>query len=354
MGNQKEELINSLVIKLADRTNMSVNELKSIISIGMYDYSIDKIECTDLSVGDGSITDMLWRYFEIGKLSTGIQEESLQRYKEAVYQLYDFTHKDVNMITTEDISVFLYQYKHDKKIEDSTLQSKRLYLNSFYSYLYKHKKISYNPMDLIDPIRCAVKVKKPLSDFEIEKIKIACEKLPRTASRNIAMVNFMLDSGVRVTEMCNIKLSDIDFQKNKVLILGKGNKERYVYFSDRTKVRLEVYFQERKDLTSMNFNELVLTYADRPLFASCDRRYKKLNKNGVESILHKIGEISGVERLHPHLLRATFATNLANRGVSTSTIAKALGHANLNTIHRYILLNDDQVSLSLRGVGFGC
>ena len=353
MGNQKEELINSLVIQLADKTDVPINELKSIISIGMYDYSIDKIENTALSIGDGSVTDALWGFFYLHKRSTGLQEESLIRYKETIYQLHDFTHKDINLITTEDIAIFLYQYKKTRKVEDSTLQGKRLYLNSFYSFLFKHKKISYNPMDLIEPIKCVVKVKKPLSDFEIEKIKIACEKQKRTGIRNIAMINFMLDSGVRVSELCGIKMSDIDFDKNKVLILGKGNKERYVYFSDRTKARLEVYFQERKDLQLNNFNELCFIYADRPLFASCDKNHHPLSKNGVENTLKDIGRISGVIRLHPHLLRATFATNLAKKGVSTSTIAKALGHANLNTIHRYILMTDDQVSTSLMAVGFG-
>lgn len=351
--NQKEELINSLVFKLADSTNMSIGELKSVLSVSMHDYSIDKMESTELSIGNGCITDELWRYFKIGKLSVGLQPESLQRYEEVVYQLCDFTHKELNMITTEDISVFLYSYKQIHNTKDSTMQSKRLYLNSVYNYLYKHGKISYNPMDLIDPIRCVVKVKKPLNDFETELIKMACEKQKRTGRRNIALINFMLDSGVRVSELCGIRMSDIDFTKNKILILGKGNKERYVYFSDRTKARLEVYFKERKDLQLNNFNELSFKYADRPLFASCDKNCHPLTKEGIENTLKEIGKISGIYRLHPHLLRATFATNLASQGVSTSVIAKALGHANLNTIHRYILLSDDQVEHNLKGTNFG-
>jgi hypothetical protein len=176
MRNEKEELINSLVIGLADNTNMSVCELKSLISIKLYDYSIDKIETTALSVGCGSVTDMLWQYFYLGKRSVGMDDNSLEKYRDTVYQLVDYTHKDINMITTEDISIFLYQYKVNKKVADSTLQSKRLYLSSVYKYLHKHKKISYNPMELIDPIKCVVKVNKPLSEFETEKIKIACEQ----------------------------------------------------------------------------------------------------------------------------------------------------------------------------------
>lgn len=117
---------------------------------------------------------------------------------------------------------------------------------------------------------------------------------------------------------------------------------------------MELYFQQRKDLQlNNNFKELSFDFADRPLFGSCDKDCPPLTKGGVENALKGIGKLSGITRLHPHLLRATFATNLAQKGVSTSAIAKALGHANLNTIHRYILLTDDQVSMQLRSVGFG-
>lgn len=352
--NQKEELINSLVIDLADSTDLSVRQLKNIISSKLYDYSIDKIDETGISTRcNGNITEMLWDYFEVGKAGVGLSKDSLLGYKKVVYQLCDFVHKEINMVTTEDVAVFLYQYKKQNGCKDTTMESKRLYLNSFFTYLFKHKRISYNPMDLIDPIKCLSTVKKPLTDFETEKIKMACEKTKRTGVRDIAMINFMLDSGVRVSELCNIKMSDIDFINNKVLILGKGNKERYVYFSDRTKARLEVYFESRVDLNLTSFTELNFKYADRPLFASCDKLCHSMKKNGVERTLRNIGELAGVPRLHPHLLRATFATNLAKRGVSASTIAKALGHSNLNTIHKYILLTDDQVAMSLRSVGFG-
>lgn len=351
MKNVKEELINALVIRLADKTNTSVNELKNLISMELYDYSVDKIETTELSVSDGSITDSLFKYFEIGKLSTNMQPESIQRYREVVEQLCNFTHKELNMITSEDISVFLYKYKEIHNIQDTTMHSKRLYLLSVFSYLYKHKKIANNPMDMIDPIKYKVKVKTPLSDEEVERIRMACEEQRgKVSRRNIAMINFMLDTGVRVSELCNINMSDVDFNKKKVLILGKGNKERYVYFSDRTKVRLEVYFKDRKDLQTDGFK--IIYPVNCPLFANVNKKHGRLCKSGVEATLNKIGQLSGVSRLHPHLLRSSFATNLARKGVDINTIAKALGHANLNTIHRYVLLTDEQVNTTIQSVGY--
>lgn len=351
MTNSKEQLINALVVKLADKVEISIGELKSILTMELYDYSVEKIETTELSIGDGNVTASLFNYFKIGKLSSGMQLNSLRRYYEVVEQLCNLTHKELNMITSEDINIFLYMYKDIYKIQDSTMQSKRLYLSSVFSYLYKHKKISYNPMELIEPIKCKVKVKQPLTDEEVERIRMACEQQRlKVSHRNIAIINFMLDTGVRVSELCNINISDVDFVKKRVLILGKGNKERYVYFSDRTKVRLESYFKDRDDLITHGFD---MTYPiNCPLFANINRKHGRLSKSSVELILKKIGELSDIKRLHPHLLRATFATNLARKGIDINTIANALGHANLNTIHRYVLLNDEQINSAIQAVGY--
>lgn len=346
----KEELINSLVIRLADSTNISVRELKNAIAGELYDYSIEKMESTELSVGDGSVTDKLLEYFVVGKLSVNMSEKSIQRYIEAIHQLCDFCHKELNMITSEDISNFLYRYKILHNCQDTTMESKRLYFSSVFGYLYKRRKIETNPMDMVDAIKCKEKVKKPLSDEEMERIRMACEKeTPRCRARDIALINFMVDSGVRVSELCSINLEDVDFGNLQCKVLGKGNKERIVYFSPRTLVRLQEYFKTRNDI-QMNVSGMMYAI-DTPLFATVGKNCRRLTKNAVECTMKKLGEISGVTRLHPHLLRATFATNLARRGVDIHIIAKALGHANLRTIEKYVLLSPGQINAALRGIG---
>lgn len=347
----KEDLINSLVIRLADSTNISVRELKNAIAGEMYDYSIEKIECTELSLGDGSVTEKLLETFIVGKLSSNMSENSIKQYIDVVHQLCDFYHKELNMITSEDVTNFLYRYKVINDCQDTTMESKRLYLSSVFGYLHKRKKIESNPMDMVDAIKCKEKVKQPLTDEEVERIRIACEsERPVKRERDIALINFMLDSGVRVSELCSINLADVDFTKMQCKVLGKGNKERMVYFSPRTLVRLQEYFKTRNDIqVSMSG----MMYAiDTPLFAKVDKTCGRLKKTGVEYITTTLGKLSGVTRLHPHLLRATFATNLARRGVDIHVIAKALGHANLRTIERYVLLSPGQLNAALRGIDY--
>ena len=134
------------------------------------------------------------------------------------------------------------------------MESKRKYLSSVFSYLTKHKKLTENPMDLIEPIKYKKCVKKPLSDEEIELLKINC-----TNARDLAISQFSLDTGVRVSELCGINLSDIDFRKYNCKVLGKGDKERTVSFSGKTMMRINEYLKTRKDI---NFNGVMCQYDD--------------------------------------------------------------------------------------------
>lgn len=201
-------------------------------------------------------------------------------------------------------------------------------------------------MGRIEPVGYTAKIKTPLTDEEIERIKIACELQGiKTGQRNYAIINFFLDTGVRVSELCGIKLRDVDFNKRKCKVLGKGNKERYVYFSGGCKIRLLEYLKSRTDIV---FNGLDMEYKiETTLFASLDYNHHPLKKGGIEFMLKKVGQNSGVIRLHPHLLRATFASRLAQKNVDINIIAKLLGHANLNTIGRYVILSENDIQKSV-------
>lgn len=330
----KMDLVNTLVYRLADRTDMSISELKSAIEISMFDYSVERMETTELSCGGGAVTDNLWMYFQMGKLSQNISQGTLDQYKLVAYQLVTIVSKDLNMITSDDIKVFLLKMKMVNGCSDVTVNNKRLCLSSIFSYLHKYDKIARNPMNKVDAIKCCSKIKKPLSDIEVEIILMACDDLkPLARDRAIAMIYFMLDTGVRVSELCSLSVGDIDMDERKGIVLGKGNKERWIYFSDKTLVRLKQYLYGRGDGAP----------ADAPLFCSLKRPFKRMDKSGIENILKQLGTKSGVYRLHPHLLRATFATNLSKKGVPIEVIAKLLGHANLNTISRYVLVTEDYI-----------
>jgi site-specific recombinase XerD len=338
----KDELINALVVKLADETNMSIKDLRQAISMELFNYSINEIDTTELTTTNGNTTNALFQYFAVGKLSSNKSQETLKQYRLVVNQLCDMLNKELNMITTEDVNYFLVMYKQIYNVSDCTMENKRLCLSSIFGYLYNHKKIDDNPMLRIEPVGYTSKVKTPLSDEEIERIKIACElQSGKKGRRNYAIINFFLDTGVRVSELCNIKLKDVDFEKRRCKVLGKGNKERYVYFTGGCKIRMIEYLKDRNDIV---FNGYDMDYnLDTKLFTSLNYKHHDLHKSGIECMLKQIGKESGVLRLHPHLLRATFASKLAKKGVDINIIAKLLGHANLNTIGRYVILLEDDI-----------
>lgn len=167
------------------------------------------------------------------------------------------------------------------------------------------------------------------------------------AERSVAMIDFMLDTGVRVSEFLGIKMKDVDFDARTAKVLGKGNKERIVYFSDKTLVRLQNYLETRKDL---KIGQKYVYIEDAPLFTSVRIPGRELQSNGIRADMKKIGEESGILRLHPHLLRATFATRLAEKGVGIDIIARLLGHGDLRTIDRYVLLSDDTVHQMIKSI----
>ena len=193
-------------------------------------------------------------------------------------------------------------------------------------------------MDRIDPISYVQKVKKSLSDEELERLILACEG----NRRQIAMIYFFVNTGVRVTELANLKIKDVDFNRQRALVLGKRSKQRYVYFDARTKVRLMDYFEHDRPDISFKNSEIVCD-KDSPLIASEIGGFHPIKKNTIERVMRELGIKSGIGRIHPHLFRATYATNMLKKGVDIQVIAKLLGHSKIETTSLYILLSEDEM-----------
>ena len=342
MEQTKENLINSLVIDLAETSNLPINELKSKIETKLYNWNCTEITNTELSLCDGSVTRELLKYFRIGKLGSNKTIDTIEQYERAALQLCDMVNKELNMITSDDVKYFLVMYKQTHQVSDSTMESKRLYLSSVFTYLFKNKKIPDNPMDRVDPISFTNKVKTPLSEEEIEQIIMSCDR----DKRSIAIIYFLLSTGVRVSELCGVKLKDIDFSRKRVLVLGKRSKERFVYMDGKTRVRIMDYIENEREDIKFESGKMIYNL-DTPLFASKDNLHHPLKRGCIEKILKDLGSKSGIERLHPHLLRATFATKCIKRGVDINIVAKLLGHSKIETTTKYILLSNDDIENAL-------
>lgn len=344
MSDAKTEFINTYLSKAsAFIESEDLQRLKDLFWATSYDYSFNLIQDTDVATIDGSTSTNLMKYFCVGKLSSGMNKKTLEQYELAMRQLIECVGKEIPDITTDDVMYFFVTYRQTHNVKNSTLEGKRKFLSSVFGYLTKHKKIAENPMLLVDSIKCKQIVKKPLQDEEVETLRLHCNN-----KKELAIVDFMLDTGVRVSELCHIKMEDVDFQNYSAIVTGKGNKEREVYFSGKTAIRLADYLTTRTDLYRTNWGYQYKT--DTPLFGSV--KNQMYTRTGIESMVRRISQRSGVYRVHPHLFRATFATNLAQNGISANIIARALGHANLATVEKYIRMNTKDVELQIRNAGF--
>lgn len=354
MNNCKEELINIILCSMVDKIDAEqFNQLKHCLQRSFYNYIIEKLETTEISCGSKNVTQDLIDYYTICKLGSGRNTETIKQYIRVVYQLCDMVHKELNMITSDDVIYFLAKYPYTKTptVSKCTMDSKRRYLSSVFSLLKKHKKIAENPMDMVEQIKYKSKIKQPLENNEIEDIKsaISNDKNAMMKSRNTAILQLFLDTGVRVSELSSINISDINIYKKEIKVLGKGSKERVVLFSDDTLEKIKEYLRYRNIFIVNNKFNCDL---DIPLFMN-KAKTRRLKSSGIQNMLRILRKPSGVVRLHPHLLRASAATNLANLGISIDIIAKYLGHAGLNVIQRYVINSQEHMKTELQKAGLG-
>ena len=154
MTSAKDELIMMYMNECMERfSGEDLKFLKEKFWMVSYNFSVEQIESTELTTTNGNTTDLLFEYFRIGKMSSNKSDLTIDQYRRVVNQLCDFSRKELNMITSDDVLSFLAKYKKIHNVKDSTMDSKRKYLSSVFSYLYKHKKISENPMSIIEPVK---------------------------------------------------------------------------------------------------------------------------------------------------------------------------------------------------------
>ena len=354
MNNCKKELVNIILSYMVGKIDTEqFNQLKNCLQISFYNYNIEKLETTEVSCGSENITKELIDYYTICKLGSGRNVETIKQYIRVVYQLCDMVHKELNMITSDDVIYFLAKYPYTKTpiVSKCTMDSKRRYLSSVFSLLKKHKKIAENPMDMVEQIRYKSKIKQPLEYSEIDDIKnaISNDNNNMMKARNTAILQLFLDTGLRVSELSSINISDVNINKKEIKVLGKGNKERVVLFSEDTLDKIKEYLKFRNIYIINNKFDCDI---DVPLFMN-KANTRRLKASGIQNMLRVLRKPSGVTRLHCHLLRATNATNLAKLGISIDIIAKYLGHSGLNVIQRYVINSQEHIKTELQKAGLG-
>ena len=248
------------------------------------DYEIQE-RCTEVAVLDTAPESMLKKFIATKRLE-GIAESTLTRYYDANLKLLQFLRKDLSEITTYDIRFYLSYRREcsERQVSNRTLDGMRRCYSSFFSWLDAEEIIPHNPCAGIKQIKYKKDVKKPFSAVDIEKMRNACS----SNIRDLALIDFLYCTGCRVSEVARLNISDINFEALECVVIGKGNKERYVYLSEVAAMHLREYLDSRQD-----------DY--EALFAG--KGTERLQKNGIEAIVKNIGKKAGVDNAHPHRFR---------------------------------------------------
>lgn len=271
--------------------------------------------------------DILANFLEAKHLE-GCSGKTLKYYKGAIHKMMSVINKSVLAISTDDLRKYLTDYQKLNGCSKVNLDNIRRILSSFFMWLENENYILKSPVRRIHKIRTTKPVKETIGDESMEIMRDNAIN-----ARDLAIIDMLASTGMRVGELCRLNRSDINFEKQECVVLGKGDKERVVYFDARAKVHLKNYLNERKD--------------DNPaLFVSLLKPHPRLAVSGVETRLRKLGKELNIDKVHPHKFRRTLATRAIDKGMPVEQLQTLLGHSQINTTMEYAIVNQSNVKNS--------
>lgn len=268
--------------------------------------------------------------FLTAKRIEGCSERTLEYYRSTIKMMLDKIKTPVRQMTTEMLRDYLSQYQEINNCGRVTIDNIRRNLSSFFSWLEEEDHILKSPIRRIHKIKTKKVVKEIISDENMEILRDGCNEM-----RDLAMIDLLASTGIRVGELVNLDIADLNFEERECIVYGKGDKERKVYFDARTKLHIQKYMETRND--------------DNPaLFVSLNAPYQRLQISGVEIRLRELGRQFEICNIHPHKFRRTMATRAIDKGMPIEQVQKLLGHQQIDTTMQYAMVNQSNVKSSHR------
>ena len=267
-------------------------------------------------------------FFIAAKKIEGCSIKSLNYYYTTLVKMFGKIDVIYFSIATEDIRSYLSDYQEHSGVSKATIDNMRRIISSFFSWLENEDYIMKSPARRIRKVRVGKIVKEIYTEENIELMRQNCKN-----ARDLAIIDMLYSTGMRVGELVRLNISDIDFENKECVVLGKGNKQRKVYFDAKTKIHLQQYLNSRKD-------------SDPALFVSQLFPYNRLKISGVEIALRKIGEKLHISKVHPHKFRRTLATKAIDKGMPIEQVQHLLGHTKIDTTLGYAMVDDENVKIS--------
>lgn len=319
-GISMEEKIVTIVNKMADYLNIS--QMKKLQEVLLQTFSKNTIQKEEIS------NDEYLRLFLDAKRIEGCSERTIKYYSVTVVRMLQKIETPVRKISTEEIRKYLVDYQKINDCSKVTVDNVRRNISSFFSWLEEEDYILKSPMRRIHKIKTKQPVKEIISDEAIELLRDHCQ-----CPRDLAMIDLLYSTGIRVGELVNLNISDIDFEARECIVFGKGDKERKVYFDAKAKLHLLNYLHKRDD--------------DNPaLFVTLDAPHERLKISGVEIRIRTLGRKLNMGKIHPHKFRRTMATRAIDKGMPIEQVQKLLGHSQIDTTMQYAIVNQTNVKTS--------
>lgn len=319
----KEQIINNIItIMKASLNNLQMMQLKQALLLYLPDDSISSQKSCELD------NNQLLRQFVNAKRVEGCSEKTIKYYETTIRKMLMKIGKNALRINTDNIRTYLSDYRKATKCSRANIDNLRRIASSFFAWMENEDIIMKSPVRRIHKIKSERQVKETYSDETLVALRDGC-----TCLRDLAMIDLLTSTGIRVSELVHLNKTDIDFEERECIVFGKGSKERPVYFDARTKVHLKNYLNSRSD--------------DNPaLFVSLQRPYARLEISGVEIRVRELGRKLCIGRVHPHKFRRTLATKAIDKGMPVEQVQKLLGHSKIETTMEYAMVDQNNVKTS--------
>lgn len=254
-------------------------------------------------------------------------------YKVDLCGFLEFINKNILSIDKEDINNYL-EYLYKNGVNKNSISRKLSSLRNFYGYLVKKEIIDINYFSLVKNPKKDSSLPKYVSEIDIDKMFLIPDKRKMLGQRNLLIIRMLYATGVRVSELINIKLSDINVSDRTIRILGKGSKERIVVFGNNTQEILKLYLNDGRSKLDIKRSEYLFLNKDGDRLSS---RY-------IRKIINDIIIKASIDmHISPHMIRHTFATEMLNNGADLVSVKDLLGHENLSTTSIYTHVSDDMI-----------
>lgn len=327
MKNQLISEITRQMIPYLD--NAQMEQLQNVLQHALWNVQITSNE-DGAQQPDKETNAELLEMFLSAKRVEGCSEKTLRYYETSIRRLFAAVDSHVTHMQTDDLRGYLSDYQQQTQCSKGNIDNIRRIMSSFFTWLEDENYILKSPVRRIHKIRSNKTVKETYTDEALETMRDQCGCL-----RDLAMIDLLASTGMRVGELVRLNRDDIDFENRECVVFGKGSKERPVYFDARTKIHLKNYLESRSD--------------DNPaLFVSLLSPYNRLEISGVEVRLRKLGRKLGITKVHPHKFRRTLATRAIDKGMPIEQVQRLLGHAKIDTTMQYAMVNQNNVKISHR------